>query len=961
MQEEKKKVAARRTSKTGTSSARNNKNNNTDRDKNKIFNTRDGIGNEVGGILTLGLGILIIIGFFTDRIGKLGLMIKDANFILFGLIGYLFPFFLVLLGVLIVIKKTHRLFTRNSLGILLIVVAVMMFATNTILYISKSMGLIEAFGYIKNLTNYTHGGVIGYLLILPLYVLIDYYGVVILALISLFTGIILILNTSYYNSLKKTKEISMEAREKIRSKINSFAERNAQEKISYLDDEFEGNVKPKQITVDEVINLKDQDRYEKSNHNERRGEKKSFLDFLKSDYEVDETDHEEISKSDELNFDLIWGSNKEESKNLDFSFETHNGNNNEVIEYEERLSIPYFLVKGRSKAVPYKKYEVTKKDKNESDLSKFNFELKDNGTETNNVKKFVNTDFEPGIRKKVDFEPLKPFDKNQPLKEEELGRRSSKNRVDTPVSVPKNLKDVEVEVSEAEKVLPEDKNSTNSLGKAQSKAEASTKSSETQSLENKKKVKPYNFPEISLLRENVKGMLANEDRKEIMENAKKLQDTLMSFGVEATVIHVSKGPSVTRYELQPKAGIKVSKIVNLSDDIALSLAASGVRIEAPIPGKAAIGIEIPNKEQSPVFLREVIQSEKFQKSTQKIAIALGKDITGESVIGDMSKFPHVLIAGATGSGKSVCINSLIVSILYKYTPEEVRLLMVDPKVVELNVYNGIPHLLIPVVTDPKKAAGALNWAVNEMTRRYHLFADHNVKNIEGFNEQYAKGKVNEKLPYIVMIIDELADLMMVAANEIEDYVARLAQMARAAGMHLVIATQRPSVDVITGVIKANIPSRISFAVSSAIDSRTILDQSGAEKLLGKGDMLFYPSGVSKPKRVQGAFVSEEEVEAIVKHVKIVEEDVQYDNSIIEHIEKGGKDSMREEERDELFDEAVRIVIESGQASTSYLQRRMRIGYNRAARIMDELEDEGVISEPDGSKPRKVIWSVNDLE
>lgn len=471
----------------------------------------------------------------------------------------------------------------------------------------------------------------------------------------------------------------------------------------------------------------------------------------------------------------------------------------------------------------------------------------------------------------------------------------------------------------------------------------------------------YEFPEIALLKQNIKGMLANEDRNEIIENAKKLEETLMSFGVEARVINVSKGPSVTRYELQPKAGVKVSRIVNLSDDIALALAARGVRIEAPIPGKAAVGIEIPNKETTPVYLREVIEDSKFQRSTSKISVALGKDISGESIIGDLSKMPHVLIAGATGSGKSVCINSLIISILYKYDPEHVRLLMVDPKVVELNVYNGIPHLLIPVVTDPKKAAGALNWAVNEMTRRYQSFAEYGVRNIEGFNDLCKKKKELQSLPYIVIIVDELADLMMVSANEVEDYIARLAQMARAAGMHLVIATQRPSVDVITGVIKANIPSRISFAVSSAIDSRTILDSGGAEKLLGKGDMLYYPVGEQKPKRIQGAFISEEEVEAIVSRIKVNKDQLSYDEDIINHIEKGRNEAGESDDGDELYLEAVKVVVENQQASTSFLQRKMRIGYNRAARIMDELEDRGVISGRDGSKPRQVLINEYDLD
>jgi len=478
-----------------------------------------------------------------------------------------------------------------------------------------------------------------------------------------------------------------------------------------------------------------------------------------------------------------------------------------------------------------------------------------------------------------------------------------------------------------------------------------------ESSENKKLA--YEFPQVDLLNKNNLVQLNKEDKKELLTNAKVLESTLESFGVSAKVIQVSKGPSVTRFELQPKTGVKVSKIVNLADDIALNLASRGVRIEAPIPGKAAVGIEVPNKDLMPVYLREVIESDEFINSKDRIAFAMGKDIGGNCVVSDLSKTPHLLIAGATGSGKSVCLNTLIIGILYKYMPEEVKLLMIDPKVVELSVFNGIPHLLVPVVTDPKKAAGALYWAVNEMTKRYKLFADNNVRNIEGYNELLSKGIIKEKLPLIVIIIDELADLMMVCPNEVEDYIARLSQMARAAGMHLVIATQRPSVDVITGVIKANIPSRISFAVSSSIDSRTILDSSGAEKLLGKGDMLFMPVGESKAVRIQGAFITEEEVEKVVGFIKAQDNTAEYKNELIEQLESS--DSPEESpDGDALLEEAVRIVINADQASTSLLQRRLRIGYNRASRIIDELEDRGFISGRDGSKPRQVLITENEF-
>lgn len=473
--------------------------------------------------------------------------------------------------------------------------------------------------------------------------------------------------------------------------------------------------------------------------------------------------------------------------------------------------------------------------------------------------------------------------------------------------------------------------------------------------------KDYLFPSMDLLNINSKLKLKNEDKKDLIENANKLEETLSNFGVEAKVVQVTKGPSVTRFELQPSPGVKVSKIVNLQDDIALGLAANGVRMEAPIPGKAAIGIEVPNKKQSPVFLREVLDSKEFTNTSKNLAFALGKDITGKCIVGDLSKMPHMLIAGATGSGKSVCINTLIVSLLYKYSPEEVKLLMVDPKVVELSVYNGIPHLLIPVVTDPKKAAGALNWAVNEMNKRYNLFSQMKVKNIESYNKLFEKGEIQEKLPYIVVIVDELADLMMACPNDVEDYICRLAQMARAAGMHLIIATQRPSVDVITGVIKANIPSRVSFAVSSGTDSRTILDQVGAEKLLGRGDMLYYPIGENKPVRVQGAFISEEEVENVVEFIKQPDEETDYSEDILNHINNEvTTESAITNEGDELLEEAIKIVVEYKQASTSFIQRKLRVGFNRASRIMDELEERGIISEKDGSKPRQVLIEKEDL-
>ena len=459
----------------------------------------------------------------------------------------------------------------------------------------------------------------------------------------------------------------------------------------------------------------------------------------------------------------------------------------------------------------------------------------------------------------------------------------------------------------------------------------------------------YVFPSIQLLKKG-EGSSQKTSSRASLSNAKKLEDTLLSFGVEAKVTQINKGPTVTRYELQPKQGVKVSKIVNLADDIALNLAASGIRIEAPIPGKAAVGIEVPNDTSEMVYLRDVIESDQFAAFPSKLAFALGKDIAGKPIVADIGKMPHILIAGATGSGKSVCINTLITSILYKASPKEVKLIMIDPKVVELNVYNGIPHLMIPVVTDPKKAAGALCWAVNEMTKRYQLFADNNVRDMKGYNNKVTDE--NLKMPSIIIIIDELADLMMTAAKEVEDAICRLAQMARAAGIHLVIATQRPSVDVITGVIKANIPSRLAFAVSSGIDSRTILDSNGAEKLLGKGDMLFCPIGESKPLRIQGAFVSDQEVEAIVEAVKMSGE-VQYEETVMESIH-APTIAIEGDGEDELLTQAIQLASGKEKLSISMLQRYFRIGFNRASRLMEMLEARGIVGPDEGSKPRKVL-------
>lgn len=547
------------------------------------------------------------------------------------------------------------------------------------------------------------------------------------------------------------------------------------------------------------------------------------------------------------------------------------------------------------------------------------------------------------------------------------------------VEVSKNIVPDDITINRAQPIMEEEapipepvpekrktKESKKQVETATANVEQEIKKSE------EKRAKEYVFPPLSLLKHGKKS--GGDSDAHLRQTAMKLQQTLQNFNVNVTVTNVSCGPSVTRYELQPEQGVKVSKIVGLADDIKLNLAAADIRIEAPIPGKAAVGIEVPNKENTAVMLRDLLETDEFQNHESKIAFAAGRDIAGKVVVADIMKMPHVLIAGATGSGKSVCINTLIMSILYKADPKDVKLIMIDPKVVELSVYNGIPHLMIPVVTDPKKAAGALNWAVAEMMKRYDLFAQYNVRDLKGYNAKVEtveaieeEGKP-EKLPQIVIIVDELADLMMVAPGEVEESICRLAQLARAAGIHLVLATQRPSVNVITGLIKANMPSRIAFSVSSGVDSRTIIDMNGAEKLLGKGDMLFYPAGYQKPARVQGAFVSDKEVQAVVDFLVKNSESVQYNEEITNHVNSasvaaGGTVSGNSgaDDRDAYFVDAGKFIIEKDKASIGMLQRVFKIGFNRAARIMDQLAEAGVVGEEEGTKPRKVLMSMEQFE
>lgn len=597
-------------------------------------------------------------------------------------------------------------------------------------------------------------------------------------------------------------------------------------------------------------------------------------------------------------------------------------------------------------------------------ISEYNEKVEQNKIEREKRKKEFNPDVDLGpspdeINKNIEEEPLQqddiiPFDtiNSEELFADKLAEESSNNDKEKNIINLDDLINNDLEEPEQIKLDVDD-------------SDDNEDDEYTDEEWNNEPVKEYIMPPIDLLNLPHNVNLSDYEREQKL-NERKLIDTLNSFGVSTRLVGVSRGPSVTRYEIQPAAGVKISKITNLADDIALNLAASGVRIEAPIPNKAAVGIEVPNKSRQSVTLREVIDHPTYKNAKSKLTVALGKDITGEFVYSDLVKMPHLLIAGTTGSGKSVCLNSMIVSILYNATPDEVKLLMIDPKQVEFTIYNGIPHLLVPVVSDPRKASGALAWAVTEMLTRYKMFSENSVRDISGYNS-VCESQGKKKLPQIVIFIDELSDLMMAAPNEVEDSICRLAQMARAAGMHLVIATQRPSVDVITGIIKANIPSRISLSVSSQVDSRTIIDSVGAEKLLGNGDMLYYPVGIPKPIRVQGCYLSDKEVESVVTYIKN-QEQTSYDDGVMKEIDRNAaqtgskkKDSSLTDDgekgpADEMLPKAIEVVIEAQSASTTLLQRKLKLGYARAARIIDDLETSGIIGPYEGAKPRKVLIS-----
>ncbi len=955
------KSGVKSTSKTGTrqsgksTASKTNKNSRT---SSKTQPEKNSLKQEIIMIILIILSVIVLLSLCTSVMGIFGEFINSIFKGLLGISAFLLPILVTAFAIWYLFAKERHFTSAKITGIILFLIS---FAAFFHLITEKS-GSFADVGFFKRISDFytdatgVNGGVFGGI---TAYYLDKFLGwgsyIVLLAIMvisvmlstgkSAVTGILNI--ADYFGQRQRVKEARIKAKaENIRIKEEKRAQKREIENAKFENKVHKYKKGNFNITINGDEGL-DSDLpalnavvFEKKEEPKKEEKKEDIYDFCR---EVPEDDEENGLHTNEKLIEVIGAINTEESEiEQEESAPAIFGvfdDLPEVMEKEPELNENNIIEENNNEniaessndnliSVPFGQTETVESQKEAEEVQEENKEAEEIAENELPAAQIEENDNEEGYEFSGDenmLDETSAEEINEALNEteNELKQNSELNKENEKEA----LKEAESEIS---------------------------KEAEIKEVEKPKK--EYVFPPIDLLgKEPV--YTGGETKADMIENAKKLEDTLQSFGVSAKVIQVNKGPTVTRYELTPSQGVKVSKIVNLSDDIALNLAATGIRIEAPIPGKAAVGIEVPNKEVQSVYLRTVLESDAFKNAESKLTFVLGKDIAGNCVVTDIAKMPHLLIAGATGSGKSVCINTIITSIIYKAKPEEVKLLLVDPKVVELSVYNGIPHLLIPVVTDPKKAAGALNWAVKEMLLRYNTFAECHVRDIKGYNAMKKEKGETDFMPQIVIIIDELADLMMAAPNEVEDSICRLAQLARAAGMHLIIATQRPSVDVITGVIKANIPSRIAFAVSSGIDSRTILDCVGAEKLLGKGDMLFYPMGKVKPVRIQGAFVTDKEVENIVDFIKDGGE-ASYDSEVIDKITSAvpSGNSDDGEEKDEHFDEAVELVISKEKASVSMLQRQFRIGYNRAARIVEQMEKMGIVGPEEGSKPRKVLYS-----
>ena len=855
------------------------------------------ISNEITLLLLLALTILLFLCNF-GIIGPVGNAISGFLFGLFGILAYVAPIFIF---VAIAFGISNK---GNGIAFMKLIAAILLFlCIGSFLHIIQS-DLKEAMGYsvseLYNLgkDNKLGGGVLCGSFAYLLYSLLDTIGSVLILIVLTIGCLVIITEKSFFNGVKKGgRYVVSSAKEDAKYRREKAESRKEAERLQRENQQLE-------------LEAKKQEQQEQNNQEE--AEK-----ILRKDKKVSGV---------MLDTKLTAKTPAQETNRHDNIHEITLADLENEVEVTEKISAPI------------------------SSEPKFDFDnIRIHGAHQIELNETAEFNMEPQPPIKSGMKELLPTDIEEDAVQERFEEITpTPARQKRPVAKP-------VELSEKDKIM-----------KAAGQDIKAMKEAEKQTP------RPYMFPPISYLKKTDSSKNGN-GMEQLKETAMRLQQTLSTFGVKVTITDISQGPAVTRYELQPEQGVKVSKIVGLADDIKLNLAATDIRMEAPIPGKAAIGIEVPNKENASVGLRDLLESKEYKDFPSKLAFAVGKDIAGKVVVADIAKMPHMLIAGATGSGKSVCINTLIMSLLYKATPDEVKLIMIDPKVVELSVYNGIPHLLIPVVTDPKKAAAALHWGVAEMTDRYQKFADLGVRNLQEYNAKISQqtssndAEVPKKMPQIVIIVDELADLMMVAPGEVEESICRLAQLARAAGIHLIIATQRPSVDVITGLIKANMPSRVAFAVSSGVDSRTILDMNGAEKLLGKGDMLFYPQGFPKPARVQGAFVSDVEVGNIVDFLKNQNLGNVYSEDIEDKIKNlgasGGSTSSGNsaDEKDSYFIEAGKFIIEKDKASIGMLQRVFKIGFNRAARIMDQLADAGVVGEEEGTKPRKVLMSLEQFE
>lgn len=933
--------------------------------------------------LILAVCILIFISYFGIG-GYFGAVISDVSFGIFGVTAYLFPFLLFIAAAFLISNKGQRVAGikfGSSLGLYLCICS---FAT---LFTDEYQEITEIAEIYEHSASFNNGGgVIGGVICNLLRPALGVIGTgIVLAVLSI-VFFVLITQKSLMRGMKRQgRRFYQSAKESgIRRREANRLERARREEEWDLPDEIAGAANVGTSMTDTAMN---QDVIRLSDRNAsgagRRGRKRKQADSRNA-----RSNRQTPQRRTEIDVPVAFPVHGREyranRKVTGVTMDTQIHGDPEKIGTDVHQIIPKNAVvdqtsfKERQQKSTYIELEQTdsvkKSDMRSSDLEYYHdtgmsdFHIEGIGISRNDEQKRIS-------EQEVETAQAKDSTQVKDSAQELKNSYDNKKKLKTDVS-DKTTQKEEVSAQEETVDAPEAASQEHSVPSkrnprsSQEEIEEGIATVEAEMAKAAENVRPeYVYPPLELLKKG-KGVSGKNQEQEIRQTAAKLQQTLNSFGVHATVMNVSCGPSVTRYELQPEQGVKVSRIVGLSDDIKLNLAAADIRIEAPIPGKAAVGIEVPNSENRAVSLRDLLESDEFQNHSSKLAFATGKDIGGKVVVSDIAKMPHLLIAGATGSGKSVCINTLIISLLYKASPEEVKLIMIDPKVVELSVYNGIPHLFIPVVTDPKKAAGALNWGVAEMDDRYKKFAEFGVRDLKGYNQKVEALKDVEdenkpqKLPQIVIIVDELADLMMVAPGEVEDSICRLAQLARAAGIHLVIATQRPSVNVITGLIKANMPSRIAFSVSSGVDSRTIIDMYGAEKLLGKGDMLFYPQGYQKPARVQGAFVSDEEVSDVVDFLKNENSIAAYDAQVEEQIAKVQKAALAahgNEDTDALFADAGKFIIDKDKASIGMLQRVFKIGFNRAARIMDQLSEAGVVGPEEGTKPRKVLMSAEQFE